>query len=129
MAKTVSAAELNPERVRCAIDDARHEPVLVRDEGQPSVWIVSAEALAEVADARGVAPDVYQHALELLAVDLYKQETLTLAQGAALAGMHLSDFIDLCSRLYVPILWDSGEDLAADLEAFRSLLSPTSGGT
>lgn len=128
MTKTVSVAELNEERVRCAIEDAKREPLLVRDEGRPAVWIVSAEALTQVAAAQGVAPDVYQRTLELLAVDLYRQETLTLAQGAALVGMHLSDFIDLCSRLGVPILWDTGEDLTAEVEAVKALVNPIAGG-
>lgn len=101
----------------------------MRDEGKPAVWIVNAEALAQVAAARGVAPDVYQNALELLAVNLYRQETLTLAQGAALAGMHLSDFIDLCSRLRVPILWDPPEGLDAEVRAAEALLKSMKGGT
>lgn len=129
MTKTVSVAELSTERARCAIEDAKHEPVLVRDEGTPAVWIVSAEALAAAAAVRGVPPDVYQRALALLAVDLYKQATLTLAQGAAMIGMHLSEFIDLCSALGVPILWEPPEGLDAEVKAAEAILDLMKGGT
>jgi len=64
-----------------------------------------------------VEPEVYQRALELLAVDLYRLETLTLGQAAELAGMPLGDFIDLCGRLRVPVLWEPKGGIGAEVEA------------
>ena len=78
---------------------------------------MSAEKLAQVAAARSGELDVYQRTLELLAVELYRSETLTLGQAAKLAGLSLGDFIDLCGRLRVPILWESERDLAVEVES------------
>jgi len=96
--------------------------VLVSKENRPAAWIVSAERLAQVAAARSAEPDVYQRALELIAVDLYRQETLTLGQAARLAGMALGDFIDLCGRLHVPVLWESRKSIGAEVEALEAML-------
>jgi hypothetical protein len=122
MTKTVSVAALGHGGASRAIRDAQREPVLVSKENRPAAWIVSADALAGAAAARGVAPEVYQHALELLAVDLYRQETLTLGQAAKLVGLPLSDFIDLCSRLRVPVLWEPPGGLGAEVDALAATL-------
>ncbi len=102
--------------------EAQREPVLVSKEDRPAAWIVSAEALSHVAAARGVAPEVYQRALELLAVDLYRQEVLTLGQAAKLAGLTLMEFIDLCGQLHVPVLGEPKAGIAAEVDAFAAAL-------
>ena len=81
MTKTFSVGELGHGGASRAVRAAQQEPVLVSKENRPAAWILSAEKLAEVAAARGVAPDVYQHALELLSVELYQDEVLTIGPG------------------------------------------------
>ncbi len=104
MAKSVSVADLGHGGASRAIRAAQYEPVLVSKENRPAAWIVGADRLAEVAAARGVPPDVYERALELIAVDLFREDVLTLGQAAKLAGMPLGEFVDLCGRLHVPVL-------------------------
>lgn len=126
MAKTISVAELTHGGVSRAIRDAQQEPVLVSKENRPAAWIFSAQMLAQAAAARGEeAAATYQRALELMAVQLYRHETLTLGQGAKLAGLHLSDFIDLCGRMRVPILWEPEGGLEAEVERLEALLQQT----
>ena len=123
MAKTISVAELTHGGVSRAIRDAQNEPVLVSKENRPAAWIFSARKLADVAAARGEeAAATYQRALELMAVELYRDETLTLGQGAKLAGLHLNDFIDLCGRLRVPILWEPMGGLEGEVQRLEALL-------
>ncbi|HVC32854.1 MAG TPA: UPF0175 family protein, partial [Chloroflexota bacterium] len=122
MAKTVSVAELGHGGASRAIRQAEQEPVLVSKANHPTAWIVSAERLAQISAARGVESDIYQRAMELLAIDLYRDEVLTLGQAAKLSGMSLSDFIDLCGRLRVPILWESAESMESDVDAWSVLL-------
>lgn len=128
MAKTVSVAELGHGGASRAIRAAQEEPVLVSKENRPAAWIVSAERLAEIAAARGADLDVYKQALELIAVELYRDEVLTLGQAAKLAGLPLGDFIDLCGKLGVPVLWVPKGGLAAEVDAVDSLLEPDSSG-
>jgi hypothetical protein len=128
MTKTVSVGQLGHGAASRAIRDAQEEPVLVSKENRPSAWIVSAEAVARAAAARGVAPDVYQRALELIAVDLYQRETVTLGQAAKLAGLPLGDFIDLCGQLRVPILWEPKDGIKADVEAAVAMAKESSSG-
>jgi hypothetical protein len=122
MPKTISVAQLGHGGASRAIREAQREPVLVSKQNRPAAWILSTDRLAEVAAARGVEPEVYQRALELLAIDLYRLETLTLGQAAELAGMPLGDFIDLCGRLRVPVLWEPTGGIGAEVEALAEAL-------
>ncbi len=122
MARTVSVAELAHGGASRAIRDVQHGPVLVSKENRPAAWIVSAEKLAQVAAARGVELDVYERTLELLAVELYRDGTLTLGQASKLSALPLADFIDLCAQLHVPILWEPKGGLQAEVDAFSDLL-------
>ncbi|MGD9889793.1 MAG: UPF0175 family protein [Dehalococcoidia bacterium] len=122
MAKTFSVAELGHGGAAQAVRAAEDGPVLVSRQNRPAAWIVSAEQLARVVAAMGAEhADSYQSVLQLIAVDLYRDETLTLGQGAKLAGLALGDFIDLCERLQVPILWESSEGIAADADALAAI--------
>jgi hypothetical protein len=124
MAKTVSVAKLNHGGASQAIRDAQEEPVLVTKENQPAAWIISSDRLAEAAAGNGTDPDVYQKALEAIAIKLYEDETLTLGQAAKLAGMSLHDFIDLCGQHHVSVLWGAAEEILAEVDAVsRSLRS------
>lgn len=123
MAKTVSVGELGHGGASRAIREAQQEPVLVSKENRPAAWIVSAERLAQVAAARGAeSREAYQRVLELIALELYRSETITLGQGAKLAGLALGDFIDLCGRLHVPVLWEPKWGIAAEVEGLQKLL-------
>ena len=97
-------------------------PVLISKENRPVAWILSAEKLAEIASAQGEGvAAAYRHALELLALDLYRDGVLTLGLAARLAGMPLSDFIDLCGRLQIPILWETEGGVTAELAAAAAI--------
>ena len=123
MAKTVSVAELGHGGASRAIRAAQQEPVLVSKENRPAAWILSAERLAQVAAAHGPEPaELYQRALELVAIELYRTEALTLSQAAKLAGLPMADFIDLCGRLQVPILWEPDGGIAAEVDALDTTL-------
>lgn len=123
MVKITSVLQFGRGAAPQAIRDAQQEPVLVTKENRPVAWILSAEKLAKVAAARGDEfADTYERALDLVAVELYRQAILTLEQGALLAGVSLHDFIDLCSALRVPILWEPEGGIAAEVERLESLL-------
>jgi len=121
MTKTISVAELGHGGASRAIREAYHEPVLVSKENRPVAWIVSAEALAKVAAAHGSA-NFYEHALELLAAELYRHATLTLGQAAKLAGLPLGDFIDLCGKLHIPVLWEPEGGIGSEVDRVEYLL-------
>ena len=98
--------------------------MLVSRENRPAAWIVGAAHLAELAEGSPSSAQAYQRALQLVAVDLYQCQTLTLGHAAKLAGLSLSDFIDFCSRLRVPILWEPEHGVGAELAAAEALARP-----
>ena len=118
--KTVSVAELGHGGASRAVREAQQEPVLVSKENRPAAWIIGAEYVAKVAAVRGGGSDVYQRALEFIALDLYQREILTLGQGAKLAGMGLGDFIDLCGALHIPVLWEAKQGIGAEVDGFAA---------
>ena len=123
MTKTVTVAEMAHGGASRAILEAQQQPVLVSRRDRPSAWILSAAKLAQVASARGTdVSEIYQRALELIALSSYREGHLTLGQAAKLAGLALGDFIDLCGRLHVPVLWEpegglESEEMAASAAA------------
>ena len=123
MPKTISVAQLGHGGASRAIREAQDEPVLVSKENRPAAWIVSAERLAQIARARPSGDDVYQQALSLVSVELYRQAQLTLGQAAKLAGMPLGEFIDLCGRLRVPVLWEPPGGIEAELDALNAAVA------
>jgi len=53
--------------------------VLVSEENRPAAWIVGTERLAQVVAARGAAShEVYERTLDVIAVEQYEHEVLTL---------------------------------------------------
>jgi predicted HTH domain antitoxin len=120
MPRTISVAKLGQGGASRAVREAQEEPVLVSRQNRPAAWLVSAEQLARIAAQSGQG-DMYQHTLRLVATALYCQGTLTLGQAARLAGLALSDFIDLCGRLRIPILWESEAGVARDIDALAAL--------
>ena len=122
MAKTISVAGLGHGGASKAVRDAQQGPVLISKDNRPAAWIISAERLAKVAAAQGKEGlDAYTQALLLVAAELYREGTLTLGQGAKLAGLPLSDFIDLCARLQIPIVWEPDRGLEAEVAAAAAL--------
>lgn len=121
MPTTVSVAQLGHGGASRAVRAALEEPVLVSKENRPAAWLVSAEQLARVAAATSDGGDAYRHALSLVATELYREGTLTLGQAARVAGLLLGDFIDLCGRLRIPVLWEPDGGLEADVEALEAL--------
>ena len=124
----ISVGQLGHGAAFRAIREAQDEPVLVSTENRPAAWIVGAQALARVAEARGVAPDVYQQALELIAVDLYRREAMTLGQAAKLAGLQLAAFIDRCGQVGVPILWEPEGGIGHEVDAFKAVMDDAPAG-
>ncbi len=122
MVKTVSVADLGHGGASRAVREAQHEPVLISKENRPAAWIVNAEDVAKIAAVRGGAPDVYQRALEMIALDLYQREVLTLGQATKLAGMALGDFVDLCGSLRVPVLSEPNEGIGAEVDAMEAMV-------
>lgn len=126
MTKTISVAQLGHGGASRAIREAQQQPVLVSKENRPAAWIVSAERLADVAAARGAgATEMYQHALELIAIELYQDEILSLGQAARLSGLELGDFIDLCGRLRVSIIWEPPGGLRSEVGAAEAMAEYT----
>ena len=129
MTVTVSAEEFGPGAASRALDAAQEAPVLVCRQGQAAAWLVSSERLAQVVAVRDGEPgDIYQRTLELLAVELFRTGVLSLGQASTLAGLSLSDFIDLCGRLHVPILWETDDGATSDADALALLLSDAPSG-
>lgn len=124
MPKTMSVAQLGHGGASRAVRDAQDEPVLVSKENRPAAWIVSAEQVARVAAAQG-GDDPYRHTLSLVATDLYRQGTLSLGQAAKLTGLAVGDFIDLCGRLHIPVLWKPERGVAADVDALETFALST----
>jgi prevent-host-death family protein len=53
-----------------------------------------------------------------LAVKLFDEETVTVAQAAKLAGMSLSAFIDLLGSMHIPVARYAPGELEQEVEAF-----------
>jgi len=118
--KIVSVRELSHQGASKVVTAARTEPVLISKNNEPAVWMVSAEELARVAANLRGDESVYRETLALLAVDLFDKGTLSMGRAARFAGMNLTDFIDLCSRLGVPILREPLEGFESELASFQS---------
>jgi prevent-host-death family protein len=54
-----------------------------------------------------------------LAVHLFDEEQITAAQGARLAGLSLSSFIDLLGSLHIPVTRLAAGELAREVAAFE----------
>lgn len=119
--KTVSVRELN-ENISRTLQDARRQPVLVRNADRPAVWMVGADELARLVDRGSGDPALYHHVLELIAVDLFDHGVLTITQAARLAGMSVGAFSEACDRLGVPVLRESDRSVAEQIDTFEEWL-------
>lgn len=127
MGKTVSVAGLGHGGASRAVREAQREPVLISKENRPAAWTVSAEDVAKIAAVRGGAPDVYRRALEMIALDLYQREVLTLVE-VKLAGMALGDFVHLSGSLRLPVLWEPNEGIGTEVDAMEAMVKEVATG-
>jgi predicted HTH domain antitoxin len=118
--KTLSVAEVSRAGVTKALRAAEGEPLLVRRDDEPAVWMISAKDIARLAEQSG--GDVYRAALEAIAVNLFDEGVLSMGQAARLLGIRLDDFFALCDRLQVPVLREPEGGIAAEVDAFESWL-------
>lgn len=126
--KTVPVRELSQNGASRVITMAEAEPVLITKNNEPSVWMVSASAVALASAQLGDDSSNYHEALAVVAVDLYDRGILSIGRAARLAGMPLAEFIFLCGRLHVSVLREPPGGLEAEvagLEAARAGQRPT----
>lgn len=79
---------------------------LITKHGRPAI-------LAVPFDQRLLDQGVHRN----LALSLFEQRQLTLAQAAKVAGLSLDGFIDLLGRVGVPAVDYSADELAGELDA------------
>lgn len=125
--KTLSVKDLAQEGVSRAIREAEGDPVLISKNNRPAVWMISASALGRAVAAMGGDPDLYRSALQVLSVKLFDGGMLSLGRAAELAGLPLTDFMDLCGALHVPVYRPPREGLDAEVRAFETWLHTTKG--
>lgn len=123
--KTVSVKELNSGGISRSVKNAETEPLLVSRNNEPAVIMVGASEIAKVAGRLSDDPTLYHDVLALMAVDLFDRGILSIGKASSLLGIPLSEFIELCNRLAVPILRESEEGIEADVDAFTSWLEST----
>ncbi len=122
--KTVSVREMN-ENASDALQEARRQPVLIRQRDLPAVWMVSADEVARLAQQATGDLELYQAALEIIAVHLFDEDTLSMGQAARLLGISMEAFIELCFRLEVPVLRESEQSIEEQIDSFHRWLENT----
>ena len=118
--RTISITEMSSKGISGALRQATEEPILVSREGEPFVFIVDAAAVLGMGQGPGSSPEV--SARQLLAVHLFDQGTLSIGRGARLAGLGVSEFVNLCDRLQIPILRQPAEELEKEVDDFEAWL-------
>lgn len=118
MMKTLSIKELSREGVSRAVRAAEDEPLLISKNNEPAVWMIGSKALARAVAVGGDDPDLYRGAMQTLAVKLFDWGALSLGRAAEMAGLPLTDFMDLCGALHVPVFREPREDLEGNISAF-----------
>jgi predicted HTH domain antitoxin len=76
-------------------------------------------ALIEAAKLR--PPNVSREAAQLLALELFREEKVSLARAAELCGTALESFMDFAAEHGVPPLQYGPEDLQEDRRSFKEL--------
>jgi predicted HTH domain antitoxin len=110
--KTVNVSGLknNPsEALRQAHDDL----VLVMNRNEPDALIVGVNT-GNVIDMPGVR--------KAMATSLFKDGELSIARSAKLANMTFSDFIAHISRLGIPVINQTAEDVVQDMDTLDQWL-------
>jgi len=110
--KTVNVSGLknNPsEALRMAHDDI----VLVMNRNEPDALMIGLKS-AKIIGMPGVR--------KALATALFKDGDLSLARSAKLADMPLADFIAHVSRLGIPVIDQTAEDVREDMDTLEQWL-------
>jgi len=84
----------------------------------PTVHVDLSEELLELAEMSGAAPA--QAAAKLIALELFREERVSLGKAAELAGMALADFMTLAAERAVPLHYTAA-DWQDDHQAARKL--------
>ena len=110
--KTVNVSGLknNPSE---ALRQAQDDLVLVMNRNEPDALIVGVNT-ANVIDMPGVR--------KALATALFKDGELSLSRSAKLAKMTLADFIAHVSRLGIPVINQTAEEVMQDLDTLDQWL-------
>jgi len=111
--KTVNVSGLknNPsEALRMAHDDM----VLVMNRNEPDALMIGLKS-AKIIGMPGVR--------KALATALFKDGNLSLARSAKLADMPLADFIAHVSRLGIPVINQTAEEVQEDMETLEQWLT------
>ncbi len=110
--KTVNVSGLknNPsEALRFSHDDL----VLVMNRNEPDALIVGVDT-GNIIDMPGVR--------KAMATALFKDGELSIARSAKLANMALADFIEHISRLGIPIINQTAEEVDQDMDTLEKWL-------
>ncbi len=110
--KTVNVSGLknNPsEALRYSHDDL----VLVMNRNEPDALIVGVNT-GDIIDMPGVR--------KAMATALFKDGELSIARSAKLAKMALADFIEHISRLGIPIINQTAEEVGQDMDTLEQWL-------
>lgn len=118
--KTLSVREL-ASGVSQALHDVEDSPVLILNRNEPAAWIVSADSVARAADEDALAGRLYQHALQVVAAQLFDEQVLTMGQAAHVAHLSVSQFMELCARLEIPVIRESRTRSRDRVAAYESL--------
>lgn len=108
--QTCTLHDLASHRTEIMRPDGPGELTVVTDQGQPLFVAVPFDDL--LLD-RGVRL--------ALAVRLFDSEALSTGQAARFAGVSLSEFLETCSGLGIPVVRYSPEELEKELEVFGEL--------
>ena len=120
--KTLSVKDLYREGASRAVRAAEEEPVLISKNNEPAVWMIGSRALARVAAAGGADADLYRSAMQTLAVKLFDWGVLSLGRAAAMAELSLTDFMELCGTLRIPVFREPREGLEDEVNALDGWL-------
>ena len=107
----VSGLKNNPSE---ALRHARNDLVVVMNRDQPDAVMIGLQS-GKILSEPG--------ARTALATALFRDGGLSLARGARMAKMSLSDFITHVSRLGIPAVAHDAADVAADLETLDQWLA------
>jgi predicted HTH domain antitoxin len=110
--KTVNVSGLknNPsEALRMAHDDL----VLVMNRNEPDALMIGLKS-SKIIDLPGVR--------KALATALFKDGDLSLSRSAKLADMQLADFIAHVSRLSIPVIKQTSEEVQQDMDTLEQWL-------
>ena len=71
---------------------------------------------------------IEQSARELIVLELYRERKISSGRSAELLGIPLLDFIQFSSKLGIPFLDMTEEELARDVEVAREIARKRAGG-